>query len=82
MPYQINLEEVDTDGAIREAADAVSGDTRLDFLRKGGIAAGAAVGGGAVLSALAPSAFGAISHRAAVHPPRSARATSESSTTR
>ncbi len=62
MPYQINLEEVDTDGAIREAAEAVSGDTRMDFLRKGGIAAGAAVSGGAVLSALVPStAFGAIS---------------------
>ncbi len=61
MPYQINLEEVDTDGAIREAADAVSGDTRLSFLRKGGIAAGAAVSGGAVLSAFAPAAFGAIS---------------------
>ncbi len=61
MPYQINLEAVDADGAIREAAEAVSGDTRLDFLRKGGIAAGAVVGGGAVLSALAPSAFGAIS---------------------
>ncbi len=61
MPYQINLEEVDTDGAIRDAAHEVAGDTRLDFLRKGGLAAGAAVGGGAVLSALAPSAFGAIS---------------------
>lgn len=62
MPYQINLEEVDTDGAIREAAEAVSGDTRMGFLRKGGLAAGAAVSGGAVLSALVPStAFGAIS---------------------
>jgi len=61
MPYQINLEEVDTDGAIREAADAVSGDTRLDFLRKGGIAAGAALSGGAVLSVFAPSAFAKIS---------------------
>ncbi|MEA2297420.1 MAG: hypothetical protein QOF77_356 [Solirubrobacteraceae bacterium] len=62
MPYQINLEEVDTDGAIREAAHAVAGDTRLDFLRKGAVATGAAVGGGAVLSALAPSAFAATSH--------------------
>jgi len=61
MPYQINLEEVDTDGAIREAAEAVAGDTRLSFLRKGGIAAGAVVSGGAVLSAFAPAAFGAIS---------------------
>ncbi len=62
MAYQINLEEIDSDGAIGEAAEAVSGDTRMGFLRKGGIAAGAAVSGGAVLSALVPStAFGAIS---------------------
>ncbi len=56
MPY-INLEEVDTDGAIREAADEVSGDTRLSFLRKAGVAGGAAVSGGAILGALAPAAL-------------------------
>ena len=59
MTYQINLDEVDTDGAIREAANEVSGDTRLGFLKKAGIGAGAAMSGGAVLSALAPSAFAA-----------------------
>jgi hypothetical protein len=60
MPYQINLEEVDTDGAVREAAEAVAGDSRLDFLRKAGLAGGAVFGGGAVLSALtAPAAFAA-----------------------
>jgi len=52
--HQINLNEVDRDGAIREAADAVGGDTRLSFLRKAGVAGGAAVGGGALLSALVP----------------------------
>lgn len=51
----INLEAVDTDGAIREAAEEVSGDTRLGFLRKGALAGGAVVGGGAILSALVPS---------------------------
>ena len=56
MPY-INLEEVDTDGAIREAAEEVAGDTRLSFLRKAGIGAGAAVSGGAILGALAPAAM-------------------------
>ncbi|MGD1058286.1 MAG: ferritin-like domain-containing protein [Solirubrobacteraceae bacterium] len=61
MSYEINLAEVDTDGAIREAADAVSGDTRLAFLKKAGVAGGALVSGGAVLSALAPAAFGATS---------------------
>ncbi len=56
MPY-INLEEVDTDGAVREAAEEVAGDTRLSFLRKAGIAGGAAVSGGAILGALAPAAL-------------------------
>jgi hypothetical protein len=50
------LEEVDTDGAIREAADAVSGDTRLSFLRKGAMTGGAVLGGGAILGALVPGA--------------------------
>jgi Ferritin-like domain len=50
----INLDAVDTDGAVREAADAVAGDTRLSFLRKGAVAGGAALSGGAILSALIP----------------------------
>jgi len=49
-----NLDEVDVDGAIREAADGVSGDTRMSFLRKGAVAGGAALSGGAILSALIP----------------------------
>jgi len=57
MSHEINLSEVDVDGAVREAADTVSGDTRLDFLKKAGIAGGALVGSGAVLSAFAPPAF-------------------------
>jgi hypothetical protein len=52
----INLPEVDVDGALREAAEEVAADTRLDFLRKAGIAGGAAVSGGAILGALAPAA--------------------------
>jgi hypothetical protein len=51
MDY-LNLEAVDTDGAVREAAEAVSGDTRLSFLRKGAVAGGAAIGGGAILGGL------------------------------
>ncbi len=71
----INLEAVDTDGAIREAAEAVAGDTRLCFLRKGAMAGGAALSGGAILSALVPgTALG--QGRSAV--PASARATSAS----
>jgi hypothetical protein len=59
MTYQINLAEVDADGAIREAAHEVEGDTRLGFLKKAGLAGGAMVSGGAVLSALAPGAMAA-----------------------
>ena len=55
--YSINLEEVDTDGAIREAAEHVASDTRLGFLRKATVAGGAVVGGGAILGALAPAAM-------------------------
>jgi Ferritin-like domain len=62
MTHMINLHEVDADGAVREAADAVAGDTRLSFLKKAGIAGGAAMSGGAVLSALAPGAFAASHH--------------------
>ncbi len=56
-----NLEEVDVDGAIREGAEEVSGDTRLSFLKKGALAGGAALSGGAVLSALVPGAAMAAS---------------------
>jgi Ferritin-like domain len=59
MNYEINVDQIDADGAIREAADAVSGDTRLSFLKKAGVAGAGVVSGGAILSALAPSAFAA-----------------------
>jgi len=57
----LKLDAVDADGAIGEkAAEAMeilekTGDTRLDFFKKAGIAGGAAIGGGALLSALAPA---------------------------
>lgn len=59
MSAQLDLSTVDVDGAVREAADAVSGDTRLSFLRRAGLAGGALMGGGALLGALAPSALAA-----------------------
>jgi hypothetical protein len=46
------LEELDVDGAIREAASKVDGDTRAAFLKKAGIGAGAVVAGGAFAGAL------------------------------
>ncbi|MCW3069427.1 MAG: hypothetical protein JWL67_2052 [Solirubrobacterales bacterium] len=62
MHHILNLDEIDTDGAVREAAEEVSGDTRLSFLKKAAVAGGAAMSGGAVLSALAPSALAATGH--------------------
>jgi hypothetical protein len=63
MTHVINLDEVDVDGAVREAANEVSGDTRLSFLKKAGVAGGAAMSGGAILSVFAPSAFAASNGR-------------------
>jgi hypothetical protein len=57
MENMINLDEIDRDGAVAEAADAVSGDTRLSFLKKAGVGGAAVMSGGAILSAFAPSAF-------------------------
>jgi hypothetical protein len=56
---EFNIEAVDADGAVREAAAAVGGDSRLSFLKKAGLGAGALMGGGAVLSAFAPGAYAA-----------------------
>jgi rubrerythrin len=61
MDPEATLEHVDVDGAIREQAHEASealesGDTRLGFLKKAGLAGGAVIGGGALLSALAPAA--------------------------
>jgi hypothetical protein len=55
----INLDEVNPDGAISELHEEAIGDTRLSFLKKAGIGAGAFVSGGAVLAALAPGAMAA-----------------------
>jgi hypothetical protein len=62
MSYKVNLQEIDVDGAVGEAAAAVSGDTRLSFLKKAGVAGGGILSGGAILSALAPSALAATEH--------------------
>ncbi len=56
---QIDLHSIDADGAIAEthaaAQEAIdSGDTRMSFLRKGAMAGGAALSGGAILGALLP----------------------------
>jgi rubrerythrin len=52
MSELFTLEEVDRDGAVREAADQVDPNTRAAFLRKAGLGAGAVVGSGAFLGGL------------------------------
>jgi hypothetical protein len=61
MDPEMTLDQIDVDGAVRETAHEATealepGDTRLDFLKKAGLAGGAFVGGGALLSALTPAA--------------------------
>jgi len=48
----LEIEQLDQDGALREAEEAVTGDSRADFLRKAALGGGAMIGGGALLGAL------------------------------
>ena len=54
----IDITQADRDGTLREAADAVAGDTRAEFLAKS-VLAGTAVAGGAAL--ITPAIAGAQS---------------------
>ena len=51
--------ELDRDGALEEAAAAVAGDSRSDFLRKAALGGGAILGSGALFGALPSIAMGA-----------------------
>jgi hypothetical protein len=59
MSSELDISKVDVDGDIRETAheatEALEGDTRLSFLKKAGLAGGAVMGSGALLSALTPA---------------------------
>ncbi len=55
------LEELDVDGAIRETADKVDGQTRAAFLKKAGVGAGAVLGSGAFFSVLPSIASAGVS---------------------
>ncbi|MDQ2910460.1 MAG: ferritin-like domain-containing protein, partial [Actinomycetota bacterium] len=61
MTYLPPLEELDADGAIREGAESVDGNTRADFLRRAGLGAGAVIGSGAILGALPAVASAGVS---------------------
>ncbi len=56
MGYELTLEQVDVDGAVRETADAVAGDDRAGFLAKMGMFGGGLLGGGALLGLMAEGA--------------------------
>jgi hypothetical protein len=59
----LDLDQLDADGAIREAQASVDGDTRADFFKKGLVGGGALIGGGVLLSGLAAPALGKPSKR-------------------
>jgi hypothetical protein len=48
----ISIETLDRDGALRETAAAVEGETRAAFLRKAGIAGGSLLAGGVMMGGL------------------------------
>lgn len=54
----ISLETLDCDGALREHADAVAGDTRADLFRKAGLAGGSLLASGVLFGGL-PALAGA-----------------------
>ena len=58
----LNLESLDTDGAVRDAAEAVGLD-RNAFLRKSALAGGGLVAGGAFFSLLGPAEAAISSHK-------------------
>jgi len=59
MSDLITLDVVDQDGAIREAEEAVAGDSRADFFRKAALGGAATLGGGVLLSGFPSIALGA-----------------------
>lgn len=48
----ISIETLDRDGALREGAEAVAGDTRADLFRKAGIAGGSLLASGVLFGGL------------------------------
>jgi rubrerythrin len=60
--HELTLEAVDVDGAIRETAEQAAGDSRADFFRKAGLAAGGAL--------MATSAFGVLPSLASARVPK------------
>lgn len=59
--HDLTLETVDRDGALRESAEKVAGDTRARFIAKAAGATGALVGGGLLLAGPAAAQSGGLS---------------------
>jgi hypothetical protein len=55
----LKITDVDADGAIQEAHEALGGDTRGDFFKKAALGGGALLGSGALLGGLPALASGA-----------------------
>lgn len=53
---ELNLVDVDVDGAVQEAAGALEGESRASFLRRTGTAGAALASSGALFAVLAPGA--------------------------
>ncbi|MGZ6645389.1 MAG: ferritin-like domain-containing protein, partial [Solirubrobacteraceae bacterium] len=58
--HDLNLDVVDRDGALAEAAEAVARDSRAAFFRKAGAAAGGTLLASSVLGALPSLASAAV----------------------
>ncbi|HEX5909515.1 MAG TPA: ferritin-like domain-containing protein [Thermoleophilaceae bacterium] len=58
MSDLMKLDVVDTDGAIREAEEAVAGDSRADFFRKAALGGAATIGGATLLGGFPALAMG------------------------
>jgi hypothetical protein len=61
MSFLPSMEELDTDGAIREYAEKVDGSTRASFLKKAGVGVGAVAGSSAFFGAMPALAGAAVS---------------------
>jgi hypothetical protein len=55
----LTITDVDVDGAVQEAHEALGGDTRGDFFKKAALGGGAILGSGALLGGLPALASGA-----------------------
>lgn len=69
MNHELNIEEIDHDGALRESAEEAMQDTRLSFLKKAGVGAAGLASSGAILGALGTSEAIAASKGSHDRPP-------------